>query len=243
MKTFGLIGKNIDYSFSRTYFAEKFKKEGIDAQYLNFDLSNISEFKTIFSKNEDLRGLNVTIPYKLEVIQFLDRLDENAENIGAVNTIKIEKDDSLTGYNTDFHGFSESLKDHLKPWHTHALILGTGGASLAVAYALEQLGISYNFVSRNPSEDQFNYSDLGAEKLEKHKLIINCTPLGTYPNIENHPELPFQFITKEHLVYDLIYNPEETKLLQLAAARGAKTINGLRMLQLQAEKAWEIWNS
>lgn len=243
MKTFGLIGKNIDYSFSRTYFAEKFKKEGINAQYLNFDLSNISEFKTIFSKSEDLSGLNVTIPYKLEVIQFLDRLDENAENIGAVNTIKIEKDDSLTGYNTDFHGFSESLKDHLKPSHTHALILGTGGASLAVAYALEQLGISYNFVSRNPSEDQFNYSDLDAEKLEKHKLIINCTPLGTYPNIEIHPELPFQFITKEHLVYDLIYNPEETKLLQLAAARGAKTINGLRMLQLQAEKAWEIWNS
>lgn len=243
MKTFGLIGKNIDYSFSRTYFAEKFTKEGIDAQYLNFDLSNISEFRSIFSKSEDLSGLNVTIPYKLEVIQFLDRLDENAENIGAVNTIKVEKDDSLTGYNTDFHGFSQSLKDHLKPWHTHALILGTGGASLAVAYALEQLGISHKFVSRNPSEGQFNYIDLDGEILEKYKLIINCTPLGTYPNIENHPELPFQFITKKHLVYDLIYNPEETKLLQLAAARGAKTINGLRMLQLQAEKAWEIWNS
>lgn len=243
MKIYGLIGKNIDYSFSRTYFAEKFKKEGIQAQYLNFELSDISEFKNIFSKSRDISGLNVTIPYKLEVIPFLDSLDENAKKIGAVNTIKIEEDGSLIGYNTDFYGFSQSLKDHLKPQHTHALILGTGGASLAVAYALKQLGITYKFVSRNPLEGQFSYINIDAELLEKHKLIINCTPLGTYPNIERHPELPFQFITKQHLVYDLIYNPSETKLMELAAARGAKTINGLRMLQLQAEKAWEIWNT
>lgn len=241
MKIYGLIGKNIDYSFSRSYFGKKFDREKINAEYRNFDLEKIEEFKEVL-KTSNLGGMNVTIPYKQEIIPYLDRLDEDARLIGAVNTIKIEEDQSLTGYNTDFFGFSESLKPYLKPLHEKALILGTGGASKAVAYALEKLGIQYQFVSRKGGENRRTYDQLDAEILQQHLLIINCTPLGTFPEIQQHPEIPFQHLTSAHLVYDLIYNPPVTALMEQAEKQGASAVNGLRMLELQAEKAWEIWN-
>lgn len=242
MRTFGLIGRNIDYSFSRKYFSEKFNEENIDAEYKNFDIGSIEEFPLII-KNNLISGLNVTIPYKEEIIPFLDHLDPHAKEIKAVNTIKFEKDGSICGYNTDFWGFTEAIKPALKPYHSHALILGTGGASKAIAYALRLLDIDYRFVSRKPEKDQFSYQDLNEDILNKYSLIINCTPLGTYPKVEQSPEIPFQYISANHLVFDLIYNPSETSLMRSAKENGAQTMNGLEMLKLQAEKAWSIWNS
>ena len=243
MKTYGLVGKNIDYSFSRTYFAAKFKRESIPATYKNFDLEDISQFPEIIQNTPEISGLNVTIPYKQAVIPFLDRLSADAENIGAVNTIKIEQDQSLTGHNTDFIGFRQSIQELLKKPHKKALILGTGGASKAVAYALEDLGIEFRFVSRKPGNNQLDYAVIDKELLKEFTIIINCTPLGTFPAVEEHPPLPFQYINSSHLVYDLIYNPESTKLMDLARKQGARVSNGLKMLELQAEAAWKIWNS
>ncbi|PTX43672.1 shikimate dehydrogenase [Christiangramia gaetbulicola] len=242
MRTFGLIGKNIDYSFSRKYFSEKFSKEDLKDQYVNFDIASIEEFPVIL-KNNEISGLNVTIPYKEVVIPFLDKLDAHSEKIQAVNTIKFENDGSITGYNTDYWGFLNALKPHLKPQHTKALILGTGGASKAIAYALELLNIQYKFVSRKPEKDQFSYTDLDKDILDSYTLIINCTPLGTHPKVEACPDLPFEHISNQHLVFDLIYNPAETRLMKLSSEKGAQTLNGLEMLKLQAEKAWSIWNS
>lgn len=243
MKTYGLIGKNISYSFSRNFFDKKFEDEHIPARYLNYDLAQAGEIKKILRDNPEIEGLNVTIPYKQEIIPYLDRLDSIAAQIGAVNTIKIEKTGKLTGYNTDYFGFMESLKPHLQKQHTHALILGTGGASKAVAFALNKLNISYKFVSRTPTSGNLLYSEINKECLEYHKLIINCTPLGTYPNISDYPPIPTDCITKEHLVFDLIYNPPVSALLKQALQQHATVINGQLMLELQAEKAWEIWNS
>ena len=243
MKTYGLIGKNIDYSFSRKYFSEKFEREKISAEYRNFDLAEIGDFPKVFKAEENPGGFNVTIPYKQAIIPYLDRLDEDARLIGAVNTVKIEEDRSLTGYNTDYYGFKESLKPFLKKEHTHALILGTGGASKAVAFALQKLGIEYKFVSRTADGEKLSYEKLNEKLLQQYLLIINCTPLGTFPKTAQHPALPFEGITEQHLVYDLIYNPPMTALMKKASERGAATVNGLRMLELQAEKAWAIWNS
>ncbi|MCH4824318.1 shikimate dehydrogenase [Gramella lutea] len=242
MKTFGLIGKNIDYSFSRKYFSEKFYIENLDAQYLNFDIPTIEKFPEVIGQNS-INGLNVTIPYKEKIIPFLDRLDSHAEKIQAVNTIKFENDGSLTGYNTDYWGFSNSLKPYLQKHHNRALILGTGGASKAIAYSLKLLNIEYSFVSRKSIEGHLTYSELDEKILEDHPLIINCTPLGTSPNIEAYPEIPVEFISKKHLIFDLIYNPSETMLQKLCSEQGSQTLNGLEMLKLQANKAWEIWNS
>jgi shikimate dehydrogenase len=242
MRTFGLIGRNIDYSFSRKYFSEKFQSENIDAQYCNFDIPSIIKFPEIHKKNK-ISGFNVTIPYKEKIIPYLDRLDTHSSKIQAVNTVKIEKDGSLTGFNTDFYGFTESLKPYLKPHHTKALILGTGGASKAIAYALEMLEIEFMFVSRNPKNDQLSYAALDKNILDDYNLIINSTPLGTFPETEACPTLPFEHISKKHLLFDLIYNPSETKLMKLCAEKGAQTLNGLQMLIFQAEKAWDIWNS
>ncbi len=242
MRTFGLLGRNIDYSFSRKYFTGKFQKEHIDAQYLNFDISSIDEFSNVI-KNNVISGLNVTIPYKQQVIPFLDHLDAHSTEIGAVNTIKFEKDGSLCGYNTDYWGFLESLKPHLKPQHNNALILGTGGASKAIAYALNILNIDFKFVSRSPQENQFSYEMLDEQIMGTYTLIINCTPLGTFPNTEESPTIPIEYIRESHLIFDLIYNPSETQLMKKASEKGATCVNGLRMLELQAEKAWEIWNS
>ncbi|RNL86336.1 shikimate dehydrogenase [Sinomicrobium pectinilyticum] len=243
MPLFGLIGKNISYSFSQVYFREKFEKLQLtDHSYVNFDLQDITKFPSIFTKHPDLRGCNVTIPYKEAVIPYLSGLSNKAKEIGAVNVIKVEKD-RLTGYNTDYYGFQASLQPLLRKEHGKALILGTGGASKAVAFSLKELGIDHTFVSRKPEEGQISYEDLDEKTMKNNPVIINCTPLGTYPDIESKPAIPYDYITPKHLLYDLIYNPAETSFLKEGKERGATTSNGLRMLQLQAEKAWEIWNS
>ena len=242
MRKFGLIGRNISYSFSRKYFSEKFSREGIAASYENFDLQEIEEFPEVIKNQPEVKGLNVTIPYKQTIFPFLDTLDPVAEDIGAVNTIKVEKDGKLTGYNTDHFGFAEALKPYLKPHHTKALILGTGGASKAVNYALESLGITTSFVSRTPSKNVISYDDLSAEVLADHTVIVNTTPLGTFPEIAEFPAVPVEHLNPQHLLFDLIYNPPKTALMQKAEDRGATVLNGQKMLELQAEKAWEIWN-
>lgn len=243
MAEFGLIGRNISYSFSKQYFNNKFENEKLPHSYNNFDLTEIIEFPNILSTHPKLKGLNVTIPYKEQIIPFLDGLSKNAKFIGAVNTIKINQNGILKGYNTDFYGFKKSLEPHLKPHHKKALILGTGGASKAVAFALKKLEIPYSFVSRNYTERvNFIYSNLNNQIIGSHQIIINCTPLGTYPNIDECPEIPYQFINNEHLLFDLIYNPSETLFLQKGKQQGAQIVNGLRMLELQAEKAWKLWN-
>lgn len=243
MPEFGLIGKNIDYSFSRAYFSEKFKQENLPYSYVNFDISEIDSFPNILSDNKNLKGLNVTIPYKEEVIPFLNNLDEVAKEIGAVNTIKIGKDGATYGYNTDYWGFQKALEPFLSLPKKTALILGTGGASKAIAYALKNLGFSYQYVSRKASETILSYEQLDKDIIEQAFLIVNCTPLGTFPNITAHPAIPYEFIGPNHLLFDLIYNPSETEFLKKGRLQGAKTSNGLKMLEYQAEKAWEIWNS
>ncbi len=244
MKKLGLLGKNISYSFSRSYFKEKFEKEEItDTSYENFDIESIDLFSDLVKNTKGLEGMNVTIPYKEEVMPFLDDINEQAAEIGAVNTIKVTKDGKLIGYNTDCYGFKESIKPLLKPHHKKALILGTGGASKAVAYSLKNLGIEFKYVSRRMSKGiGFTYDTLDEKDIENHTIIINCTPLGTFPNIENYPDIPYSSITDKHILFDLIYNPEETKFLNFGKQKGATLINGLKMLQLQAEKAWSIWN-
>ena len=243
MRKFGLIGKDISYSFSKTYFAEKFKKEDIKgANYVNFDLQSIEEFPNIFENNPEVSGLNVTIPYKEAVIPYLDKLSKNAKAIGAVNTVKISKKGKLKGYNTDCYGFINSLKPLLETHHKKALILGTGGASKAIAFTFDELHIDYKYVSRTKSSDNFTYDELDANILQQYQIIINCSPVGTHPNIGDCPKLPYEAITNQHLLFDLIYNPSETLFLKQGRKQGAKTSNGLKMLELQAEKAWEIWN-
>lgn len=243
MHKLGLLGKNISYSFSRNYFKSKFEKLGItDVSYENFDIEDISLFPSIINNTEGLRGLNVTIPYKQAVMPFLDKIDKKAKAIGAVNTIKITKKGKLIGYNTDCYGFKKSIKPHLATHHKKALILGTGGASKAVAHVLRELNIEYEYVSRTTSNDvRFIYKDLTENIIAEFNIIINCTPLGTFPNIENCPDIPYNGISEKHILYDLIYNPLETKFLKLGKERHATTINGLKMLELQAEKSWAIW--
>lgn len=242
----GLIGKNISYSFSKGYFEEKFKNLNIDdLTYRNFDIPEIEEFPfLIYQKEEKFLGFNVTIPYKLSIMKYLTSIDADAQKIGAVNTIKITDDNELVGYNTDIYGFENSLKPLLKPHHKKALILGTGGASKAIAFVLDKLNIEYLFVSRNINSNTIiSYKDISKEVLESHHLIINCTPLGTHPNIENCPDIPYEFITNKHFLFDLIYNPSETTFLKQGKEKGSIIKNGLEMLELQAEKSWEIWNS
>lgn len=239
MNTYGLIGKNIDYSFSRNYFNNKFKNDNIlNSQYINFDIDNLSQLNNIFNKKD--KGYNVTIPYKKEIIPYLDALDIHSKKIGAVNTIKVENGQKI-GFNTDWIGFKKSIEPLLKTHHTQALILGTGGSSKAVAYALEQLQITYKTVSRNKGD--FAYDELSQKLLSEYLLIINCTPLGTFPVVDVAPEIPYQYLTDKHLAYDLIYNPAETLFLKNCREKGAVTKNGLEMLEIQAEESWKIWNS
>lgn len=243
MKQLGLIGKHISYSFSKGYFTEKFEKEDLDYDYENFDLNSITEFPEILHSNDNLIGFNVTIPYKEAIIPYLDKLSKTAKKIGAVNTIDITKKGKLKGYNTDHYGFSESLKPYLKKHHKNALILGTGGASKAISYALSKLKIKYDYVSRTLTNDiKYTYESLTAEDLSYYQVIINCTPLGTHPNVNECPPIPYDGISDQHLLYDLIYNPEETKFLRIGKSQGATILNGYDMLIYQAEKAWKIWN-
>lgn len=247
MRLFGLIGNPLTHSFSAHYFAKKFEQQHItDAEYRLFPLSLIQQLTSLVATG-NLMGFNVTIPYKVAVMPFLDELTAEAAAIGAVNCVKIDRQGSgvkLSGHNTDVYGFRESMAPLLKPYHTHALVLGTGGASKAICYALKQAGIAYTLVSRRPQhENEISYSQLNGQILSDKLLIINTTPLGTYPNSEQCPDIPYPMITSRHLLYDLVYNPAETLFMQQGIKRGATVTNGLRMLELQAEKSWEIWNS
>jgi shikimate dehydrogenase len=245
---FGLIGKSLSHSFSKSYLEEKFIKENkSDFLYSNFDLDNLESFSEIILKHR-LSGLNVTKPYKESIIPFLHELDITASEIGAVNCIKITwKNDVpyLKGYNTDYYGFAQSIKPFLEPIHQKALILGTGGASKAIAYSLKNVGVDFYYVTTGQKKgvNYFHYSELNEYVLSAFKLIVNCTPLGMFPKIDLCPEIPFKYTTEDHLLYDLIYNPEETLFLKKGKAQGAVTVNGLNMLKLQADKAWEIWHS
>ena len=241
MDKYGLVGKDISYSFSRDYFKNKFEKEQITASYQNFDLPSLSNFREVITKEAQLKGLNVTIPYKEAILPFLDQIDEQAANIGAVNTIQI-KNRRLVGYNTDCFGFMKSLFPLLEKQHTDALILGTGGASKAICYALKSLGIDYTFVSRNPSKGNLSYTEVTQEVLQKNFLIINCTPLGTYPNLDEAPAIPYDFLDHRHLLFDLVYNPPLSTFLANGKVRGSKLCNGQKMLEYQAERSWQIWN-
>lgn len=241
---FGLLGKNISYSFSRGYFTEKFLNEGFKKhKYVNFDIPKIEDFPSIL-ENSHIKGINVTIPYKEAIIPFLDKLDKTAQKIGAVNTIKFTRRGNLKGYNSDVVGFEKSIIPLLKKHHKRALILGTGGASKAIAFALKKNNIKYKFVSRNPNDKkEISYESLSQETLVKYQIIINCTPIGTSPDIHLSPNIPYQFLTEKHLLYDLIYNPEVSTFLSKGKERGATIKNGYEMLELQAEESWRIWNN
>lgn len=244
-KRYGLLGKDIGYSFSKGYFTEKFNNENYSGcSYENFDIPEIAQFTKI-TKDIDtsgLKGINVTIPYKEAVIPFLDKLSKKAAKIGAVNTITISKKGKLKGYNTDYYGFQKALEPLLQAHHKKALILGTGGASKGVAFALEELGIWYTFVSREAKENAIDYSQINATTFANYHIIINSSPVGTSPNVDAFPLLPYQYFTEKHIAFDLIYNPAETQFLKKAKEQGAQIKNGLEMLVFQAEKAWEIWN-
>ena len=244
MYKLGLLGRNISYSFSRGYFENKFKNENIGGvSYENFDIDHIEKFPELIENIKGLKGLNVTIPYKEKVLPYLDKLNKTAKAIGAVNTIKVTKTGKLVGYNTDCHGFIESIKPLLLPHHDKALILGTGGASKAVVYSLITIGISCHYVSRTAGTTvKHTYDNLSHAIIKDYPIIINCTPLGTHPNIQDCPNIPYDGITNKHILFDLIYNPEETTFLKFGKQKGAIIKNGLDMLKLQAEKAWEIWN-
>ena len=247
MRIFGLIGFPLTHSFSSQYFEKKFDNENIqDTVYQLHPLEDIAMLPSLIHQHTDILGLNVTIPFKVSVLPFLDAIVPEASAVGAVNCIKISRNVfgiTLTGYNTDVYGFRESLLPALKPYHTNALVLGTGGASKAVCFVLKQLGIHYSLVSRTGNDEGIlNYSQLDENVLNKNLLIINTTPVGMYPETENYPDIPYKYITDRHLLFDLIYNPAETRFLKLGGQAGAATLNGLHMLELQAEKSWEIWN-
>lgn len=246
MKKYGLIGYPLKHSFSIGYFNEKFSSEGIDAEYVNFEIPAINDFIEVIEENPDLCGLNVTIPYKEQVIPFLDELDPDTAKIGAVNVIKIIRQKAkvkLVGYNSDIIGFTQSIQPLLQPHHRKALILGTGGASKAVYHGLKKLGIEGVFVSRTrKTEDMLTYEDLTPEIIQEHTVIVNCTPLGMYPKVDFCPDIPYQELTPNHLLYDLLYNPNVTLFMKKGEEQGAVTKNGLEMLLLQAFAGWEIWN-
>lgn len=244
MRQFGLIGLPLRHSFSKKYFSEKFENEKIDASYELYELKHITDFSLLIEEVE-LSGLNVTIPYKEKVIEFLDELDETAAKIGAVNVIKfIRKNDQLwlKGYNSDAIGFEKSVQPFLKSHHTHALILGSGGASKAIDYVLQKNGLQTTFVSRTKKADVLTYADLSKEILNQYTVIVNASPVGTYPHTEECPAIPYQYLTPQHLLFDVVYNPTETMFLKKGRELGATGLNGQEMLNGQAIAAWEIWN-
>lgn len=242
MKKYGLIGKSLGYSFSKQFFNNKFANEGLDAVYSNYEIPDSSEFLEIV-KDPKLVGLNVTIPYKQDVMRMMDKLSDEANHIGAVNVVKIDHiNHKLIGYNTDVIGFMESIKPLLKPYHTKALVLGTGGASMAIKYGLHKLNIETLSVSRNKREGIITYKEITSELIEEYKVIVNCTPIGTFPNVNGCSDIPYDLLTSNHVLYDLVYNPEETLFMKKGLINGATVKNGHEMLILQAKAAWTIWN-
>lgn len=246
MTTYGLVGHPLGHSFSKRFFTEKFANEGIDAQYLNFDLPSIEEFPHLPEQYPNLAGMNVTIPYKQQVMQFLDTLSPEAQAIGAVNVVKVQRQGgktSLTGYNSDVIGFVNSIRPLLQPHHRKALVLGTGGASKAIHYGLrEKLGMETLSVSRTAHEGGITYADLNADVLKEYEVVVNCTPSGMSPHVDECPDLPYESLSSNNLLYDLVYNPEETLYMKKGTAMGASVKNGLEMLILQAVASWEFWN-
>ena len=246
MKKYGLIGYPLTHSFSKSFFNQKFESEHIDAEYINFEIPTITDFKNVLKQNPTLNGINVTIPYKTQVIPFLDELTDNAKAIGAVNVIKLTKgyfgQTKLVGHNTDILGFKQSIEPLLDPTkHKKALILGTGGASKAIFHGLKQLGVESIFVSRTPIKDGLTYNDLTPAIIEAHTVIVNTTPVGMFPHSDAYPDIPYEHITDQHLLYDLLYNPDETLFMKKGKQQGAEVKNGLEMLLLQAFAGWKIW--
>lgn len=245
-KQYGIIGFPLGHSFSRGFFTEKFLREGIDAMYSNYEIPNIDQLQTILDSNTHLVGLNVTIPHKQSIIPLLSAISDEAKAIGAVNVVKVirNKDEvSLKGYNSDVVGFINSIKPLLNPdLHRKALVLGTGGASKAIVYGLNKLGIKTQLVSRSKQSDTITYEELDKQLLDEYKVIVNCSPLGTFPNVEEAPAIPYELLSADQLLYDLVYNPAETEFLKRGKAKGAKIKNGAEMLELQAIEAWKIWN-
>jgi shikimate dehydrogenase len=242
---YGLIGYPLGHSFSVPYFKEKFEKEGIDAVYQNYPLVAISEFENLVQKEPELMGLNVTVPYKQQILKYLDALNDTARTIQAVNTIcfcRKEKHLALVGHNTDVIGFERSLKEHIQEHHTAALVLGTGGSSKAVTFVLDKLGISFQMVSRSRGEDRLSYEDLNEEMVDMNPLIINTTPMGMHPDIYTYPPIPYKALTTAHLLFDLVYNPPKTQFLVRGEEHGARGVNGYDMLVYQAEGSWELWS-
>ena len=241
MTKYGIIGNPLGHSFSKGFFTEKFAKEGIDAEYLNFQISEIGKLTEVLRENPELRGINVTLPYKTEIIPFLDELSDEAREIGAVNVVQI-RNGHLKGFNSDIIGFTRSIQPLLKSHHQKALILGTGGASRAIRVGLTRLGLEWKYVSRTPHEGMITYEDITAETLREYEVIVNCSPVGMFPKVDGCPAIPYEFLTPDNLLYDLVYNPETTLFMKKGALQGAVVKNGLEMLHLQAIASWEFWN-
>ena len=241
MDKYGIIGNPLGHSFSKGFFTEKFAREGIDAEYLNFQIPEINDLLNVLKENPELRGINVTLPYKTEVIPFLDDLSDEAREIGAVNVVQIRYG-HLKGFNSDIIGFTRSIQPLLKPHQRKALILGTGGASRAIRVGLTRLGLEWKYVSRTPREGMITYNDLTPETFKEYEVIVNCSPVGMYPKVDECPAIPYEFLTSDNLLYDLVYNPETTLFMKKGALQGAVVKNGLEMLHLQAIASWEFWN-
>ncbi len=245
MDKYGLIGYPLGHSFSVSYHNQRFADEGINAKYINFEIPSIDELPEVLGSNPELKGLNVTIPYKEKVIEFLDYISPEARAIGAVNVIRViheGKNIKLKGYNSDVIGFTQSIEPMLESHHKRALVLGTGGASKAVAYGLKSLGVEPVFVSRYERPGTIQYDSITPEVVHEYPVIVNCTPLGMFPKIDTCPQLPYEALDDKNILYDLIYNPDETLFMRLGARQGAAVKNGLEMLLLQAFASWEFWN-
>lgn len=241
MTKYGIIGYPLGHSFSRGFFTEKFARESIDAQYLNFEIPDVAMLSDVLRDNPELRGLNVTLPHKQAVIPLLDEMSEEAMEIGAVNVIRV-RNGKLKGFNSDIIGFTNSIKPLLQPHHRKALVLGTGGASKAIRVGLNRLGIEWTYVSRSPRDGMVTYEDITAETLQAYTVIVNCSPVGMFPKVDAAPAIPYELLSPQHLLFDCVYNPEETLFMKKGREQGATVKNGLEMLHLQAVASWKFWN-